>query len=107
MALRVGQLHNHLVREHPSDNFRKFSSAEVLHFHKLCKLGQQRKIANENESLRPTKYSKRRESTLSFDSSHKKVHNIDSDGCGPPKNWEKNYRPPRQESENGIVRRSP
>jgi hypothetical protein len=92
MALRVGQLHNHLVREHPRtleelyDNFQKFSRAEELHFCKLCKLGQQRKIANENESSRPTKYSKSRESTLSFDSSHKQVHHIDSDGCGPPRN---------------------
>jgi hypothetical protein len=40
-ALRVGQLHSHLVREHPRtleelyDEFRKFCRAEVLHFHKL------------------------------------------------------------------------
>jgi hypothetical protein len=50
-ALRAGQLHNHLVREHPRtleelyDEFHKFSRAEVLHFHKL---GQQRKSTNEN-----------------------------------------------------------
>jgi hypothetical protein len=40
-ALRVGQLHSHLVREHPRtleelyEEFQKFSRAEVLHFRKL------------------------------------------------------------------------
>jgi hypothetical protein len=59
----------------------------VLYFRKL---GQQRKTVNENEGSRPAKYSKSRESTLSFDTTHKHVHSIDSDVCGPPKNWEKN-----------------
>jgi hypothetical protein len=35
-----------------------------------------------------------------FDTSQRQVHSIASDGCGPPKNWEKNFRPPRPESEN-------
>jgi hypothetical protein len=69
----------------------------VLHF---CKLGQQRKAKNDNESSRPFKYSKSKEGTSSFDASHKQVHSIDSDGCGAPDNWEKIFRPPRQESEN-------
>jgi hypothetical protein len=69
----------------------------VLHFHKL---GQQRQTANENKSSRPTKYSKSKENTPNFDTIHKQVHNIDSDGCGPPENWEKKFRPPRLESEN-------
>jgi hypothetical protein len=25
------------------------------------------------------------------------VHNIDSDGCGPPEDWENNFGPPLQE----------
>jgi hypothetical protein len=102
-ALRANWLHSHLARERPRtleelyDNFQKFSRSEVLHFHKL---GQQRKTVNENESSRPTKYSKSRDSTSNFDTTHKQVvHCIDSDGCGPLKNWEKNFRPSRQESE--------
>jgi hypothetical protein len=55
----------------------------VLHFREL---GQQRNTPNENEGSRAAKYNKSRESTLSFDTSHKQVHNIDSDGCGPPEN---------------------
>jgi hypothetical protein len=68
-ALRAGQLHNHLVREclrtleELYDNFQKFSRSEVLHFRKL---GQQRKIINENEGSRPAKYSKSIENTLSL-----------------------------------------
>jgi hypothetical protein len=61
----------------------------VKHF---CKLGQQRKISNENEGSRPTKYSKSRESTLSFDAPHKQVHNINSGGCRPPENHEKKFQ---------------
>jgi hypothetical protein len=57
----------------------KFSREEVLHF---CKLGQQRKTTSENESSRPYKY------------------NIDSDGCGPLENWEKNFRLMWQENKN-------
>jgi hypothetical protein len=102
-ALRAGELHNHLVREHPRklevlyEEFWRFNRAEVLLFHKL---GQKRKSASENESSRPFKYSKRKEGHLSFDTSHKQVHNIDLDGCGPPENWEKIFRPPRPKIEN-------
>jgi hypothetical protein len=101
-AQRASQLHSHLVRERLRtleklyDNFRKFSKSEVLHFHKL---GQQRKTVNENQGSRPTKYNKSRENTSNFDTTHKQVHSIDSDGCGPQENWEKNFRPPRLESE--------
>jgi ribosomal protein L32E len=72
------------------DNFQKFSRSEVQHFHKL---DQQWKVPKENECSRPTKYSKSRGSTMNFDTSHKQIHNIDSDGCGPPENWEKNFGP--------------
>jgi hypothetical protein len=95
-AWHADQLHSHLVREYPRtleelyEEFRKFSRAEVLLFHKL---GQQRKSANENENSRLFKYSKSKEGTSSFDTSHRQVHSIDSDGCGPPENWEKNFRP--------------
>jgi hypothetical protein len=68
----------------------------MLHF---CKLGQQRKIVNENKGSRPAMYSKSKENTSNFDTTHKQVLSIDSDGCEPPKNWEKNFRPPRLESE--------
>jgi hypothetical protein len=78
------------------DEFHKFSRAEVLHFRKL---GQRRKSTNENESSRPFKYNKGKEGTTSFNMPHKQVHNIDMDGCRPPENWEKNFRPPQPESE--------
>jgi hypothetical protein len=87
--MHAGQLHSHLVWERPRtleelyDNFWKFIRSEVLHFHKL---GQQRKTVNENEGSRPTKYSKSRETTLSFDTTNKQVHNIDSDRYRPPEN---------------------
>jgi hypothetical protein len=86
-ALRAAQLHNYLARERLKtleelyDNFQKFSRIEVLHF---CKLDKQRKVPKENEVSRPTKYNKGRESTMNFGTSHKQIHNIDSDGCGPP-----------------------
>jgi hypothetical protein len=67
----------------------------VLHFHKL---DQQRKVPKENKASRPTQYSKSRESTMSFNTPHKQIHNIDSDGCGPPENWKKNYGPPQLKS---------
>jgi hypothetical protein len=90
------------VREHLRtleelyDNFRKFSRSKVLHFRKL---GQQRKTINENEGSRPAKYSKSRESASNFETTHKQVHSIDSDGCGPLKNWKKFFRPLHLESE--------
>jgi hypothetical protein len=77
------------------EEFQKFSRAEVLHFHKL---GQQRKAANENESSRPFKYNKGKEGAPTFDATHKQVHSIDSDGCRPLENREKNFRPPRQKT---------
>jgi hypothetical protein len=96
-ALCVGQLHNRLVEEHPKtleelyEEFRKFSNAKLLPFRKL---GQQRKIANENESSRPFKYSKGKEGAPTFDATNEQVHSIDLEGRGPPKNWEKKFRPP-------------
>jgi hypothetical protein len=95
-AFRAGQLHSHLVRERPRtpeelyDEFWKFSRAEVLHFRKL---GQQRKSTSKNESSRSFKYSKSKEGKSCFDTSHRQVHNIDSDGCGPLENWEKKFKP--------------
>jgi hypothetical protein len=69
----------------------------VLHFHKL---DQQRKVHKENEVSRPTKYNKIRESTMSFDNAHKKIHNIDSDGCRQLENWEKIFGPPQPKNKN-------
>jgi hypothetical protein len=53
------------------EEFRKFSSAEVPHFHKL---GQQRKAGNENASSRPFKYCKGKDSAQIFNATHKQVH---------------------------------
>jgi hypothetical protein len=88
-ALCAGQIHSYLVRECPRileelyDNFRKFNRSEVLHFRKL---DQQRKVPKDNEASRPTKYSKSRDSSMSFDNAHKQIHYIDSDGRGLPEN---------------------
>jgi hypothetical protein len=104
-ALCTGQLHSHLVKEHPKmleglyEEFQNFSRAEVLHF---CKLGQQRKAANESKSSRPFKYIKGKEGAPTFDATHKQVHGIDLDGCRPLENWEKNFRPPHQERNNQV-----
>jgi hypothetical protein len=68
----------------------------VSHYRKL---DQQRKVTNENEGSRPFKYNKGKEGATSFDIAHKQVHNIDSDGYRPQENWEKNFRPLRQENE--------
>jgi hypothetical protein len=89
-ALRVGPLHSHLVRERPKtvsklyEQFIKFNKSEVQHFRKL---EQQRKVAKPDEAPRP-RYS---------DNQHnypKHVHCIDSDGCRPIENWEKNFGGP-------------
>jgi hypothetical protein len=91
-ALRVGHLHNYLLQGRPQtleelyDNFCKFSKSKVLHFHKL---ERQRKVPKENKASRPTKYSRGRESTMSFDNTTKQVHNIDSDGYNPRKSRRK------------------
>jgi hypothetical protein len=101
--MQSSQLHSHLVRERPRtleelyEDFQKFRREEVLHFYKL---GQQRKSTSKNESSRPFKYNKSKEGSSNFDTSHRHVQNIDSDGCGPPKNWERNFRPLRPENEN-------
>jgi hypothetical protein len=86
-ALRVGPLHNHLVREWPKIvpelyvQFAKFSKSEILHF---CKLEQHRKVSKLDEATRPCYNDNQCSYTRS-------VHNIDSEGCGPPENWEKNF----------------
>jgi hypothetical protein len=101
-AMHDGQILRNLVRECPRileelyDEFRKFSRVEVLHFHKL---GQQRKSTSENERSRPLKSNKGKEGTTSFDTPDRQVHSINTDRCRPPKNWEKNIRPPRPKSE--------
>jgi hypothetical protein len=64
----------------------------VSHFRKL---DQQRKTTTENGASRPFKYSKGKEGVASFNTARKHVHNIDSEGSGPPDNREKNIRPPR------------
>jgi len=93
-ALRAGQLHSHLTRERPRtiqelyENFEKFSKSEVLHFRKL---EQQRKAPKETETSRPGKFQHNR----STSTQQRAVNSIDSDGCGPPENWEKNYEDPR------------
>jgi hypothetical protein len=48
------------------------------------------------------KYSKGKEGALTFNATYKQVNSIDSDGCRPPKNWEKNFRPLLQESDNQV-----
>jgi hypothetical protein len=93
-ALRVGPLHNHLVREQPKivlelyEQFIMFSKSEIQHFRKV---EQQRKIAKPDEAPRP-RYN---ENQCSYP---KPVHNIDLDGCGPPENWEKGYVTPLQQT---------
>jgi hypothetical protein len=92
-ALRAGPLHSHLVREGPQTvselykQFTKFSKSEVQHF---CKLEQWRKVAKLDEAPGP-RYSDKQ---CIYP---KPVHNIDSDDCGPPENWEKNFGGPSQE----------
>jgi hypothetical protein len=86
----VQDLCSHLVRERPKtmpelyEQFTKFSKSEIQHFRKL---EQQRKISKPDEAPRHRHNKSQR-------SYPKPVHNIDSDGCGPPENWEKNYGTP-------------
>jgi hypothetical protein len=86
-ALCAGPLHSHLVKEHPKtvselyEHFDKFSKFEIQHFHML---EHQRKILKPDEAPRPC----HNESHHNYP---KLVHNIDSKGCGPLENWEKNY----------------
>jgi hypothetical protein len=90
-ALHTGPLHCHLVRERSKtvvelyEDFTKFSKSEALH---LRKLEQQRKAPKDEEALGPTRYSNNQ---CIYP---KQVHNIDSDGYGPPKNWKKIFGPP-------------
>jgi hypothetical protein len=64
------------------EQFVKFSKSEVQHFRKL---EQQRKSLRTDKAPRPPHYNDNQRSYP------KPVHNIDSDGCGPPENWEKNF----------------
>jgi hypothetical protein len=92
-SLCAGPLHSHLVRERPKtvlelyEQFAKFSKSEIQHFHKL---DQQRKISKPDKAPRPH-----------FNNNQcsypRPVHNIDSDRCRPPENWEKIFGTPSQE----------
>jgi hypothetical protein len=98
-ALRAGPLHNHLVRERPKivpelyEPFTKFSKSKIQHFHKL---ELQRKVSKADEAPRPCHNQSQR-------SYPKPVHCIDSDGCGPPLNWEKNYGTPSQQTNHSTT----
>jgi hypothetical protein len=92
-ALRPGPLHSHLVRDRSKivpelyKQFVKFNKSEVQHFRKLEQL---RKTPKQDKAPRP-RYN---------DNQHnypKPVHRINSDGCGPAENKEKNFEPPPQE----------
>jgi hypothetical protein len=86
-------LHSHLVREWPKilpklyEQFTKFSKLEIQRF---CKLERQRKGAKLDQAPRPRHSDNQRNYS-------KPVHNINSDGCGPPENREKSFGGPSQE----------
>jgi hypothetical protein len=65
------------------EQFAKFSKSEIQHFRKL---EQQRKVSKSDEATRPRYNDNQR-------SYPKHVHSINSDVCGPPKNWKKNFGP--------------
>jgi hypothetical protein len=98
-TMRAGLLHSHLVREQPKvvlelyEQFAKFSKSEIQHFHKL---EQQRKASKLDKAPRPH----HNESQHSYP---KPMHSIDSDGCGPPENWEKNYGMPSQQTNHSTT----
>jgi hypothetical protein len=75
-------------------NFVKFSKSEVLHFRKI---EHQRKAPKHDEASRPACYNDTGQHNYP-----KHVNIIDSDGCGPSKNCEKNIGPPSQERSEGI-----
>jgi hypothetical protein len=83
-----------VVRESPKivpelyEQFAKFSKSGVQHFHKL---ERQRKTPKQDEALRPPCYNDNKGSYP------KQVDSIDSDGCGPMENWERNFGPPPQQ----------
>jgi hypothetical protein len=93
-VLRAGPLHSHLVKEQPKtvpklyEQFAKFSKSRIQHFRKL---EQKRKNSKPDEAPRP----RHNESQRSYP---RPMHSIFSDGCGPPKNWEKNYGTPSQQT---------
>jgi hypothetical protein len=86
-------LHSHLVRERPKivpelyEQFAKFSKSQIEHF---CKLERQRKGAKPDQA--PTPHHSDNQCNYS-----KPVHNINSNGCGPPENRETSFRGPSQE----------
>jgi hypothetical protein len=101
-ALRVGPLHNHLVRERPKivpelyDQYAKFSKSEIQHFFKL----EQQQVAKPDEAPRP-RYG---------DSHHnypKPIHNISPDSDGASENWNKGYREPSHHSDSGTLNQRP
>jgi hypothetical protein len=95
----VGLLHNNLVRERPKtvselyEQFAKFSKSKIQHFHKL---EQQRKVSKADEAPK----SHHNESQRTYP---KPMHNINSDGCGPPENWEKNYGMPSHQTRHSTT----
>jgi hypothetical protein len=101
-ALRVGPLHNHLVREWAKtvielcENFIKFSKSVVLHFRKL---EQQRKAPD--EISRPTRFSE----NGPHNNYPKHVNNINSNDCGSSDNWENNFEPAPQKKERAFDHR--
>jgi hypothetical protein len=98
-AQHAGPQHSHLVRERPKivlelyEQFAKFNKSEIQHFRKL---EQQRKISKPDEAPKPHHSENQR-------SYPKPVHNIDSDRCGPPENWEKNYITPSQQTNHSTT----
>jgi hypothetical protein len=88
--LHVGHLRSHLVRDKLKivpEFYEKLaisSKSEVQHF---CKLEHQRKTPKQDDAAR-SRYNDNKRNYP------KPVHIIDSDGCEPPENWEKNFVPP-------------
>jgi hypothetical protein len=90
-----GALHSHLVRERPKtildlyNQFAKFSKSEIQHFRKL---EQKRKISKPDKAPKP-RYNKNQHNYP------RPVHNINSDGAGPPDNWDKTHRAPSHQAQ--------
>jgi hypothetical protein len=95
----AGLLHSNLVRERPKtvpglyEQFAKFSKSKIQHFHKL---EQQRKVSKADKAPKP----RHNESQRTYP---KPMHNINSDGCGPPENWEKNYGMPSHQTRHNTT----
>jgi hypothetical protein len=98
-VMHARPLHSHLVREQPKavpelyEQFAKFSKSEIQHFRKI---EQQRKASKPDEASRPH----HNESQRGYP---KPMHSIDSDGCGPLENWEKNYGTPSQQTNHSTT----